>query len=77
MAVTGLAGAGGRRRRWIGIARTKRFSSRHFGLVMKKGVALTRILHKGLEQAGGSGVSKLENTDAYANTLRRPPPDRL
>jgi len=38
---------------------------------------LARILHKGLEQEGGRGVSELENTDAYANALRRPSPDRL
>ena len=39
--------------------------------------ALAPFLHKSLEQAGGESVSKLEKTDAYANTYHRPPCDRV
>src|ERR1035438_1318587 len=39
--------------------------------------ALTRILHKPVEQMGGRGVRKLENSELYDNQLRRPEPNRL
>jgi len=38
---------------------------------------LTRILHKPVEQMGGRGVRKLENSELYDNQLRRPEPNRL
>ena len=39
--------------------------------------ALTRMLHKPVEQMGGRGVRKLENSELYDNQLRRPEPNRL
>jgi len=38
---------------------------------------LTRMLHKPVEQMGGRGVRKLENSELYDNQLRRPEPNRL
>jgi hypothetical protein len=38
---------------------------------------LARILHKPVEQMGGRGVRKLENTELYDDTLYRPEHDRL
>lgn len=38
---------------------------------------LARILHKPVEQMGGRGVRKLENSELYDNQLRRPEPNRL
>jgi len=40
-------------------------------------VALTQIPHKLVEQIGGRGVRKLENTELYDDTLYRPEHDRL
>jgi hypothetical protein len=40
-------------------------------------IALARILHKPVEQMGGRGVRKLENSEHYDNQLRRPEPNRL
>jgi hypothetical protein len=39
--------------------------------------ALARMLHKPVEQMGGRGVRKLENSELYDNQLRRPEPNRL
>jgi hypothetical protein len=44
---------------------------------VKRRVALTRMLHKPVEQMGGRGVRKLENSELYDNQLRRPEPNRL
>jgi len=38
---------------------------------------LTRIPHKLVEQMGGRGVRRLENTELYDDTLYRPEPHRL
>ena len=38
---------------------------------------LAQISHKGVEQKGGRGVRKLENTELYDDTLYRPEHDRL
>jgi hypothetical protein len=38
---------------------------------------LTWISHKGVEQKGGRGVRKVENTELYDDTLYRPEHDRL
>jgi hypothetical protein len=38
---------------------------------------LARMLHKPVEQMGGRGVRKLENSELYDNQLRRPEPNRL
>ena len=39
--------------------------------------ALAQIFHTAIEQKGGRGVGKLVNIDCYADTLHRPPFDRL
>jgi hypothetical protein len=38
---------------------------------------LARIPHKLVEQMGGRGVRRLENTELYDDTLYRPEPHRL
>jgi hypothetical protein len=43
----------------------------------RQALALARIFHKGVEQKGGRGVRKLENTELYDDTLYRPEPHRL
>jgi hypothetical protein len=40
-------------------------------------VSLAQIPHKLVEQIGGRGVRKLENTELYDDTLYRPEHDRL
>jgi hypothetical protein len=40
-------------------------------------VRLAPMLHKPIEQMGGRGVRKLENSELYDNQLRRPEPNRL
>ena len=42
-----------------------------------RGQDIARIFHKGVEQKGGRGVRKLENTELYDDTLYRPEPPRL
>jgi hypothetical protein len=44
-------------------------------LVLAYGLA--RIPHKLVEQMGGRGVRRLENTELYDDTLYRPEPHRL